>query len=1031
MTKFLLTLFLLSVLLSQQLLAQTRNVTGQVTSADGNSPIPGVNVVVKGSSTGTVTNGEGQYSIQAEPGSTLVFSYIGYVTEEVPVGQTGPVNVPLVTDIMTLNEVVVTSFGIAKEKRALTYTVQEVKGETLTETNQPNALNALRGRLAGVNVTSAGGAPGAGTNIVIRGINSLNPNADNQPLFVIDGIPISNNTNTFGGNGSDNFQNTNRAADINPNDIASISVLKGPAASALYGLRAANGAIIITTKSGQAGKARLDFKTTYSFDDVARRPPMQTIYGNGNGGRFYFPNAQGVNVPTFNTFGPPIRGNTQVYDVWDEVFRTGHQFQNSLTYSGGNEKATFFTSVSSLNQTGVVPNSKYSRITTKLAGTLKASDKFSVNGSASYIKSGGTNPGGGVSNGVIFYAMQHTNTADIGDYRNPDGSQQIYNAAIDNPLYFAENSYLSDDVNRFIGYVGADYTPADWLTVNYKIGLDQYSDFRERVSAPGLLISRLGTITEQRIGYRELNSNFLITGQRSFGEDFNGSLLLGNQLTHIRTTDLSATGNEYIVSGFTSINNLTAYTTRNFPTERTIIGFFADAKLDWRRTLYLNLTARNDISSTLPEANRSFFYPSVSLGFVFTEPFGLESNPVFNYGKIRTSYAEVGKDASPYQTGIYYQTYPAFGNVAGARASTTFGSENLRPERTKGFEVGLELQFLRNRVGLDAAYAIQNSIDQIVPVPVSYATGYDVYVTNAGQIQNRSIELLLNAKIMERGSFSWNTSLNWSRVRGEVLSMPPGVSEIVFNPETPWVKQIIREGGRPGDWYGWRYSRVEDRSSPYYGQLVIMSDGLPDVNNNYRGRPLAESDLIGNAFPDWTGGINNSIAWKGFNLSFLFSFRKGGEVFDIARWRRYFTGTGAETELRYKEVIFKGVKNTGTLDNPQYVPNDIPVEITPENLYRDAFNYRLAAENNGFQDASWIRLQNITLGYNLPGSLIGRTPFRNIGVSVSANNLWVTTPFVGFDPEASTYGSGSNAYGYVGTNVPTTRSIYFGLNLSL
>ncbi len=1037
MRKVLLFIFLLSVLLTQSVAAQTRTVTGQVTSVEDNSPLPGVNVVLKGSSSGTVTDAEGRFSIAAAMGNTIVFSYIGFTPEEVVVSESSTINVTLAPDVQTLNEVVVTSFGVTREKRALGYTVQEIKGSQLTETNQPNALNALRGRLAGVNVTSSGGAPGAGTNILIRGITSLNPNANNQPLFVVDGIPISNNTNTFGrdvalNTGGDNFQTANRAADINPDDIASISVLKGPAASALYGLRAANGAVIITTKSGQAGKARLDFRSTYSFDDVAKTPPMQTAFGNGEGGRYYFPNAQGVNQPDLNTYGPPVREGVPVYNVWDELFRTGHQFQNALTYSGGNEKATFFTSISSLNQTGVLPNSKYNRITTKLAGTLKATDQLSINGSASYIKSGGTNPGGGVANGSIFYAMRHTNTVDMGNYLNPDGTQQVYNANLDNPLYFAQNSYLSDDVNRFIGYIGADYTPTKWLTVNYKLGLDQYSDFRERVSVPGLIIARLGTVSEQRIGYRELNSNFLVTGQKSFGEDFNASLLLGNQFTHIRTSELTATGTEYIVNGFNSINNQATYTTRNFPTERTLIGFFADAKLDWRRTVYLNLTGRNDISSTLPVANRSFFYPSVSLSYIFTETLGLASNPIFNYGKVRASYAEVGKDASPYQTGVYFETYRAFGRVGGARRSTTFGSETLRPERTRGLEFGLELQFLRNRVGIDAAYAIQNSVDQIVPVPVSYASGYDVYVTNAGEIQNKSLELLLNAKVLQKGSFSWDASVNWSQLRGRVLSMPPGVNEIVFNPETPWVKQIIRAGGRPGDWYGWQYARVDDPNSEYYGQLIILPDGYPDVNaNTYRRRPLSESDRIGNAFPDWTGGINNSLSWKGINLSFLFSFRKGGEVFDIARWQRYQTGTGAETDMRYKEVIFKGVRNVGTLDNPEYVPNDIPVELGATEFYRNAFRYRLASENNGFQDASWIRLQNVTLGYNLPKGLVGRTPFQNIGLSVSANNLWVTTPFVGFDPEASTYGSGSNAYGYVGTNVPTTRSIYFGLNVSL
>jgi hypothetical protein len=413
---------------------------------------------------------------------------------------------------------------------------------------------------------------------------------------------------------------------------------------------------------------------------------------------------------------------------------------------------------------------------------------------------------------------------------------------------------------------------------------------------------------------------------------------------------------------------------------------------------------------------------------------GLSTNSIFNYGKVRASYAEVGKDADPYLIGNYYSALlTPFNKVTSVRRSETIGTEDLRPERTKGVEFGIELAFINNRIRLDANYAIQNSIDQIIPLPTSRATGFTTYVINGGEIENRVVELSIDADIVKTGDFSWTTTVNWTRLRGEVKSMPEGVKVITFQPESPWVKQRIQPGGRPGDWYGWKLSRIEDPASEHYGRLVIAG-GYPDVNNNYKGTALAEDDYIGNAFPDWEGGVNNALKYKNFEFSFLFTFRKGGYAFDINRRMRYGsaggeTPTGAETELRNRLVVFDGVVNTGTLEAPNWVENTQPVVIDPA-YYSNSFRYRLASEFNGFQEASILRLQTVNLSYTLPKSLLSKTPFTNITATVSGNNLWMTSPFVGFDPEQSAYGPGSNVVGYVGTNIPATRSIYFGLNLT-
>ncbi|WP_026902538.1 SusC/RagA family TonB-linked outer membrane protein [Pedobacter glucosidilyticus] len=1014
MKKNLFSVLILLLLATLHAIGQETVVSGTVTSSEDGLVLPGVSVQIKSSGQGTQTNAEGKFTLRVKANDVLVFSYLGYVSQELAINNQTNINVSLKQDNKALNEVVVTALGVKQNKRSLGYSVQEITSQDITSTNQANPLNALKGKVVGVQITGSGGAAGAGTRVQVRGINSLSPSADNQPLFVIDGIPVSNATDNFG---ADNFQTPNRIADINPDDIESMTILKGPAASVLYGLRAANGAVVITTKSGKSGRTEVSYRTSYSFDDVANTPPIQTRYGNGNNG------ALASNV---NTWGPPIAPGTAVYNPYDLYFKTGHQLQNSVTLSGGNDKANYYTSFSNFDQTGVTPNSEYGRTSVKMAGTYRASDKLKFDASANYVNSGGTNPRTGISSGAIFYLMRHTNTVNPADYLNPDGSQKVYNAAIDNPFYFSENSFLTDKVNRIIGNTGVDYSPNNWLNFNYKVGVDHYTDFRKSYNEVGLLISRLGSMSEQRIGYSEINSNFLARATKQINEDFSATFLLGHSYTAIKRSSLSTNGSQAVVPGLESINNYVVYTTASANPQRNIIGVFGDLKLAYKNQLFLDLTARNDWSSTLPRDNRSFFYPSASLAYIFTDALNLSKESFLSFGKLRASYAEVGKDADPYQIGVYYSTLQAFSGVSGINRNITFGSETLRPERTKGLEFGTELRFFKDKITLDANYAITNSVDQIVPVPVSYASGFDLFVTNAGEIRNNSLEFLLTANIISNKDFKWNLNANWSQTKGRVLSMPEGVNEITFNPESPWNKQIIKRGGRPGDWYGWPYRRVtDDPTGVNNGKLLIGNDGFPIVP-----QPLSENYLIGNAFPDWIGGLGSSFSYKNFDFSFQFNFRKGGFVNDISKWQRYITGIGAETELRNAVVVFNGVRNVGTPTAPQYVVNETPVTID-QNFYNNAFQYRLAPENNGFQDGSWIRLQNISLGYRLPKSLLPNSSFvKSASLSVTANNLWVTTPFVGFDPESSTYGAASNAVGYVGTGIPTTRNIYLGLNVT-
>ncbi len=1011
-------------------LAQQREISGRVTTADDGSALPGVSVVVKGTTVGTSTDASGNYRLSVAPNaSVLVFSFLGYETREVPLSGQTTVNVTLAPDNQQLQEVVVTAFGREQEKRTLGYSVQEVGAEQIEQTQNPNIVNSLQGRVAGVQVIGTGGTPGAGSRIQIRGINSLNPGANNQPLFVIDGIPISNETiagnqlpsagtvaTAEAGGNEQSFAFTNRAADINPEDVESMTVLKGAAATALYGLRAANGAIIITTKKGKAGATTVSFSSNYGIDNVNKTPEYQTKYREGLGGRLRYTSTGAPN--RFQTFGPPITDDP-FYDNFKNFFQTGTRFDNNLSISGGNEKATFYTSLSHFNQEGIVPNSDWDRTTVKLGGMITVSPKFSVNGTVTYSQSGGNKAASG-DKGIMSALTYHTTTFDVNDYINPDGTMKVYSpGVIDNPRYLAEHSTLEDDVNRVIGNIGLNYDFTPWLRFSYRIGADIYSDSRQRLvpgpifqGAPTLDIAAGtgGFLIEERVNYREITSNAFLTAEHQFTDDLHASIMLGNSVENQYSDILNTRGERFTVPLFYHLSNTANIFTTNGISERRLIGAFFDAKVDYKNMLFLNVTGRNDWTSTLPKENRSFFYPSVSAGFVFSELLGLADNRFMNFGKIRASWAEVGKDTQPYRVGTYFGSavgFP-FGNRNGFVVSTTQGDPQLKPERTRSIEFGAELQFFQNRLSIDATYYRSNSFDQILAIPTSVTSGITNYTSNAGEIQNKGIELLVSGTPLRINDFRWDVIVNWSRNRSEVLSIHPAVSEITFQDDRIVNRLVV--GGSAGDLYGRVFQRDDQ------GRLIIGTNGLPTLS------PAAPLVKVGNALPDWQGGITNTIIWKGLSLTALIDVRQGGDVYDVSLRNRIRNGIDIRTENRYQQLIFNGVNANGE-------PNTIPV-VLDENFYRNSGSYNDAADIL-LQDASWVRLRNAQLAYTLPASLIGRTPFKSVRVSITGNNLFLITPFEGFDPETPTYGSGSNSLGYTGYGIPAVRSYTFGLNVTL
>lgn len=1011
-----------------------QTVTGKVTDIKG-TLLPGVSIVVVESNKGTTTNFNGEYSITAQEGNTLKFTFIGMQTQNVKVGSNNILDVVLQDDISQLNEVVVTAFGIKKEKRSVGYAVQEIGNEELNRNNNTDVLGGLQGKVAGVNINASSGAAGAGSSIVIRGITSLNPNANNQPLFVVDGIPISNeaptgsllpSTGSNSPSSSEQFSFTNRGADINPMDIESVSILKGPAATALYGLRAANGVVLITTKKGKSGETRYNFKTSIGVNEVSVVPEVQTKWREGRGGEI-------VSIPNDNapdgydytdgrtfgfwTLGPEYAEGEPTYDNFRDFFRTGLTFNNSFSASGGGESYTYFGSLSRLDDKGIVPNTDFDRTSLKLSGSINVTNKFTIDPSISYIRSEGRLPNGG-DKSIMSSLSYWTPTFDVNDYLLPNGNEKNYTAGVtDNPRYFAEMSYLDSQVDRILANTQFKYEFTDWASVQYQIGIDNYHDSRRRFVPPDIDpgSATQGFIVQEGLNYNELTSNLFVTLSHEFNEDFSGSLLVGNQISDIETRRLTNRAEGLNPDNLNSFEQATNFFTDEGGTERKIVGLFGDLRLDYKSTLYLNITGRNDWSSTLPKQNRSFFYPSFNLSYVLSQTLSdTESLPSFlTFAKLRASYAEVGKDA-PAFIGIYYDNpsnFP-FGTVDGFSRDSQGASNQLKPERTSALEFGTEFKFFENRLGFDLTYYIQNSKDQILPVPVAQSSGFNTFVLNAGEIENKGFEALVNIVPIKTDDFNWDITLNFSTVDAEVLSLPQGIDEIIFaDSGFAGVISKLEVGGAPGDLYGYVWERDES------GNRIIRDDGFPRVVAN----SPSDRVKVGNALPDWIGSIGSSVKYKGLALSFLLERKEGGDLYDSGQRNGIRNGNLKITEFRDEEIVLDGVLADGS-------PNNIPVVIT-EDYYRSSSIYNRASEIL-VQDASWWRLRNVTLSYDFSKKLLETTFINSATVSFTGTNLWIDTPFRGYDPEGSQFSAGTNAYGFAGLNIPNTRNYLFGINLN-
>jgi len=1030
-------LFLLIVLLvfvsGYTLFAQTVVITGKVASSvEGEGIIPGVTVVVKGTTIGAITDASGKYSLTAPVNATtLIFSYIGMKTQEVEIAGRKVIDYVMQPDLVGLNEVVVTALGIAKEKKALGYSVQDVKGDEITKAKETNVINSLQGRISGAQITASSGAVGASSRIVIRGVSSLSGN--NQPLFVVDGIPIDNAN--FGSTTTDGTNRGNGAADINPDDIETLTVLKGANASALYGSRASAGVIVVTTKKGKKGeKLTISLSNTTTFETPLKLPDYQNGYGQGNGGAFKYVNGAGggINDGVDESWGPkldvglmipqfssPVDANgVPQPSPWishpnnvKDFFEVGTTVSTNVSLTGGNEKSNFRLSYTDLTQNGMVPNTDFKKKTLAFSATSNPIEKLTFSASGNYVNAGSDNqPGYGYAAANVM--QQFSWTGRQVDYKllkakqlNEDGSIYNWNHNYHNNPYMT----LTEDLNklrrdRFIGNAMVKYQFTDNLSAYIRTGGDIYSNFISTQKFVGDMDYPTGYYGETVNLYREINSDFLVTYDKNFGTDFNFSFNLGGNRMDRLTQENRGTAPELAVPGVYNVaNSAVTPTVFNEYKSKRINSLYGFGQLGYKNELFLEYSVRNDWSSTLPKGHNSYLYPAISLSGVITDMFNIQS-PILSFAKVRASWAQVGGDTDP------YSLEPTVSFGGGWNASTKLlnlyvpdllPNAELKPQTNTSIEFGADMRFFLDRVRLDVTYYNQKSIDQIVNIPISASSGYTAKTVNAGEIDNKGVELLLAITPVKLSDFRWDVTFNFAKNQNKVVALAEGVEQFLLG--SYWSLQVLAmPGGAYGVLWGYDYDRDPQGN-------IIYTDGLPSQG------PLK---ALGNATPDWLGGMLNEFTYKGFNASFLIDTKQGGDMYSMTTtWGRY-AGALKETLIgREGGIVGVGVMSDG---NGGYVPNT--VVATAEAFNKASYTSDIASSS--IFDASYVKLREIKFGYTFRNS--PKFPVKDLNVSFVGRNLAIlSTKVPHIDPE-SAFTSG-NVQGLEFGQLPSARSLGFSI----
>lgn len=1048
------------LLLGLQAAFAQRTISGRVTSSEDGSSIPGATVLVKGTTIGAITDVDGKYTLVVPADkNVLLVSFVGMKTQEITLGESNVLEVVLNPDVLMLEDVVITALGIQREKKALGYSVQDVSGADINKTRENNVINSLSGRVAGVQVTNSSGAVGSSARIVLRGVNSLTGN--NQPLFVVDGVPINNSD--FSSGTVDGYEGVNRgsgAMDLNPNDIENISVLKGPNAAALYGSRASNGVILITTKKG-VGKGTskmigIELSNTTTFESPLRLPAFQNDYGQGSGGEFEFVDGggAGTNDGVDESWGPKLdegllitqfdspmdENGNRIASPWisrpDNVknfFETGLTTATSLALSGGNEKANGRLSYTQMNQWGIVPNTDYTTKTLNVNLGVFLTQKLNITAVGTYLNAKSDNmPGLGYSGeNVMQQFMWHGRQVDfegLKDYTYPISTQPSQNAWYpagskynwnynyhNNPYFTLYENLNGMERNRVFGNAKVFYEFYEDLSAHFRSGIDYYNNLNTNKIAATDIENAFGSYSENNFTFREVNTDFLIMYDHKFkGPKINLQLNFGGNRMDQYTQNLFASADELAVPDVFNVANSRVpvrATQRN--TQKRINSLYFSGQVAWKSALFLDFTGRNDWSSTLPKDNWSYFYPSISFSGVITDLYDNKSK-YFSYAKLRISWARVGSDTDP------YSLYPNVSFGTGWSASTKLlnlfipnelPNALLKPQFTTSLELGGDFRFFQNRVSLDLTYYNSRTTDQILTAPISGASGYNTMKINAGEITNKGIEVQLGAAIFKPENskqFGWDINLNYAKNWNEVVSLAPGVENYVIG--TYWDLKVIAQPGSPfGDLYGYDYLRDPDGN-------IINRDGVP---------VQGELKVLGNYQPDWVGGISTNFSFYNFDLSVLFDFHMGGEIYTMTNaWGRY-AGVLDETLIgREGGIVGEGVKEVydENGDVIGYVPND--VVVTAEAYNHGAFSNSIAA--GSIFDASYIKLRELRLGYTFK---FNKT-FKELTIAFIGRNLallYSKVPHI--DPETS-FNSG-NLQGLEFGQLPSTRSLGFNISVKL
>lgn len=1033
----------------QMVLGQSRAISGKVTDGSNSEPLPGVTIQVPNTNVGTISNSDGSFNITVpEGGTALRFSYVGYKTIDIAIGGSNTINLTMEEDAMSLDMVVVTALAVKREVKSLGYSTENVSGDVLSSSGESNVIQGLAAKTAGVQVIGSGGTPGTSSKILIRGNSSFT--RSNEPLIVVDGVPIDNSQGDINGSGASDYPFNaglggvnagNRAMDLNPDDIESVTILKGPAAAALYGARAGNGAIIYTTKGAKGGKVRATWTSSVEISQVNKMIEMQDQFGGGgspgNGlaatgavadygpdGVWFTGDDKSLGTPY--SWGPKLTG-APVNNV-DNFFQNGMATNNNLSLTGGTATNSFRFSLGRTNQTGVIPNSDWDRTSLRLSAESNISQNFKVNSTVNYVKSGGIRVQNGSNLAGIMLALTRApqdfdlkGTGDEGYLTNAGYPRNAF-YPYDNPYYSVYNNTNEENTDRIIGNVAFNYAPLPWLDVTYRLGADVYADRRQQrfgvhswQPAPG----PVGEMEEFVGNFNQIYGDLLINMKKKLSADMQGHVTLGNNLWHTNSKDIYSRGRTMNVPDFYNLSNFTELFTNNYEVTTRTAALFLDGGIEYKNWWYLNFTGRNEWSSTFGANKNNFFYPSVNTSIILTE---LLSIPNLSFGKLRLGYAESGISPPAYSSQSYYVrsnftdgftdglAYPFLGQNGFGR-SKVIGNTDLRPERQLGTEVGLDLRFFTGRLNFDITYYNQKSVDILMSQPISASTGFTNLYANAGEMVNRGWEITAGGAPVKTDNFRWDINATFTKNYNEVLSLAEGVDEVNIETAFSSIGSFAIVGQPYGALYGTKWKRTDD------GQLLI---------NPTTGYPLidAERGNIGNPFPDWLMNIRNSFKYKEFTLSALIDIREGGDIWagTYARLTRH--GATAITEDRAEKIVIEGILADANGESTG-VANAKEID-----KWRYYVNYLgdFGASEQSVYDGSWVRLRELTLSYNF--NIGGNVPVvKALNVYFTGRNLWLSTDYPGVDPETSLTGSGSNVTGFDYFNNPGTKSYIFGIKV--